>query len=309
MTSKSQQYAVGAMLAGTLIVAAPGANAEEGLTPYMPGVSVGSAAGALPPPGTYFANDNVYVVGGVRNNSGGNVPVNVWLDVDIPSVLWVPNVQILGATYAIALVQPYVFKGVDATGAGGRATISNGAFNTIVSPLNLSWNLNNGFFIGTGLGIYVPDGYIVHQPAGSGQVNGQPNIANDFWTFEPGVAISYLKDGWNLTAHAVLDLSTVDSATNYQSGDIFYLDLTAAKSVGKWTFGAGGNFTQQFTKDTVNGAVTGNGTGNEVQHVLLGPLVSYEFGPVSVSAKALFGVRAENDANVSFYHVSFAFPF
>ena len=296
------------LLAGALTIAARSATAEEGLSPYMPGVSVGSAAGALPPPGTYFANDNVFIDGGVRNNTGGNVPVNVWLDVDIPSVLWVPNVQILGATFAVAAVQPYVFKGVDATGAGGRATISNGAFNTIISPINLSWNLNNGFFVGGGLGIYVKDGYTVHQPSGTGQAVGQPGIANNFWTFEPGAAVSYLQGGWNLTLHGVLDFSTINSTTNYQSGDVFYLDYTAAKTFGKWTFGAGGNFTQQFTNDTVNSKAV-NGNGNKIQHVLLGPLVAYDFGPVTIAAKAMIGVSAENDANVSFYHLSFAFPF
>ncbi len=305
---------VGVAVAGALIVAAPSANALEGLTPYQPGVSVGSAAGALPPAGFYFADDQVIIDGGVRNNTGGNVPVNVWLYVNIPSVLWVPNLNILGATYAAAVVEPYVFKGVDATGVGGRATISNGMFNTIISPVNLSWNLQQiglpGFFFGTGLGIYIDDGYTVHQPNGKGgQVVGQPNIANDFWTFEPSVALSYLKDGWNLTLHAVVDANTENTTTLYQSGDVFYLDYTAAKSFGKWTVGVGGNFTQQFTKDTVNGVVTGAGTGTELQHVLLGPLVSYEFGPVNISAKALIGVSAENDANVSFYHIAFAFPF
>jgi len=298
------------LLAGALTIAARSATAFEGLTPYMPGVSVGSAAGALPPPGTYFADDNVFISGGARNNTGGNVPVNVWLDVQIPSVLWVPNVQFLGATYAMAIIQPYVFKGVDATGAGGRATISNGAFNTIISPINLSWNLNNGFFLGAGLGIYLPDGYYQHQtnPATGKVTVGQASIANDFWTFEPGVAVSYLQGGWNLTLHGVVDVNTIDGPTNYQSGDLFYIDATAAKTIGKWTVGAGGNFTQQFTNDTVGGAPV-NGNGSKVQHVLLGPLVGYNFGPAEIDAKWLIGVHAENDANVSFFHLSFSFPF
>jgi hypothetical protein len=299
------------LFAGVLAGAVNPASAMEGLSPYMPGVSVGSAAGALPPPGEYFANDNVFLDGGVKNNSGNDVPVNVWLDVDIPSVLYVPNFQVLGATFAMAAVQPYVFKGVDATGAGGRATLSNGLFNTIISPINLSWNLGNGFFVGGGLGIYIDDGYTVHQPGTTklgtaGTVVGQPNIANDFWTFEPGVAVSWLQNGWNLTLHAVVDINTTNSSTNYYSGDTFYLDYTVAKTIGKWTFGGGGNFTQQWENDTQNGHSVAN---SEIQHVLLGPLVGYEFGPVNISAKAMFGVSAQNDANVSFYHLSFAFPF
>jgi hypothetical protein len=295
------------VLAGALTLAAQSAIATEALTPYQPGVSVGSAAGALPPPGWYFADDNVFIIGGVKNNSGNSVGANVWLDTQIPSVLYVPNFQVLGATYAVALVQPYVFKGVDATDVGGRATISNGTFNTIIQPLGLSWNLKqfglDGFFASVALGIYINDGYYAH----SGATTLQPSIANNYWTFEPSVALSYLKDGWNLTLHAVVDASTENDTTHYQSGDIFYLDYTVAHSFGKWSFGVGGNWTQQFQDDTIKGVKVGSG--NEEEHVLLGPTIGYDFGPVSISGKALFGLQAENAANVSFYHVAFSFPF
>jgi hypothetical protein len=304
------------LVAGAVTIVDRPASAMEGLTPYLPGVSVGAAAGALPPPGTYFANDNVFVDGGVKNNSGNNVGANVWLDVEIPSVLYVPNFQVLGASYAAALVVPYVFKGVDATGTGApgaRATISNGLFNTIIQPIGLSWNLHNGFFVSTGLSIYLPDGYYSHASGtnaigqAGAQVTSQASIANNFWTFEPSAAISYLQNDWNLTLHAVVDVNSENNTTNYQSGDIFYLDYTATKTFGKWTVGGGGNWTQQFTDDTISG--TKFNDGNREENLLLGPYVGYDFGPVNIAAKAMFGVMAENAANVSFYHLSFAFPF
>jgi hypothetical protein len=292
------------LLVGVAAFASCPAAALEGLSPYMPGVSVGSAAGALPPPGAYFANDNVWLMGGVKDNSGNSTAVNVWLDVDIPSILYVPNFQVLGASYAVALVQPYIFKGVDATGVGGRATISNGLFNTIIQPVGLSWKLPYDLFGSLALGIYLPTGYYQH----SAGVTSQTSIANNFWTFEPNAALSWLHNGWNLTLHAVVDANTTNNTTNYSSGDVFYLDYTAAKTFGKWTFGAGGNYTKQFTNDTIGGAPV-DGTGSKIEHVLVGPLASYDFGPVNIAVKALFGVEAKNDANASFYHVSFAFPF
>ena len=106
----------------------------------------------------------------------------------------------------------------------------------------------------------------------------------------------------------MFDFNTNDNHTNYQSGDVFYLDYTVSKSFGKWTFGAGGNYTKQFTGDTINGAQV-NGNGNEAQHILLGPLMGYNFGPAEINAKALFGVEAENTANASFYHLGVSFPF
>jgi hypothetical protein len=70
----------------------------------------------------------------------------------------------------------------------------------------------------------------------------------------------------------------------------------------------GSNFTQQFTDDIQRG-VRVNGNGNRVQQVLLGPVVYYDFGPVRAKFSALFGVRAENDLNVSFFHLAFSTRF
>jgi hypothetical protein len=291
------------LLAGALTLSARSAEAVEGNTPYVPGISVGSAAGALPPPGVYFSDDNVFVTGGLKDNNGNSTGANVWADLNIPSVLWVPNIEVLGATYAVGLVQPYTFQGLDFTGLGGRATISNGLFNTILSPVNLSWNLHNGFLISTGLSIYLPDGYYQH----SGGTTLQTSIANNFWTFEPGAAVSYLQNGWNLTLHGVIDVNTENDTTNYQSGDLLYIDYTATKTIGKWTVGAGGNYTQQFTDDTINGALV-NGNGNRLEKILLGPTVSYNFGPVTLTGTYLAGLYAENTFNASYFHLAISFP-
>jgi hypothetical protein len=58
----------------------------------------------------------------------------------IPSALWVPNFKLLGATYADGLTQRHVQQSLDLSGLGAGKSISNGFFNTIVSPYNLSWN-------------------------------------------------------------------------------------------------------------------------------------------------------------------------
>jgi hypothetical protein len=67
---------------------------------------------------------------------------------------------------------------------------SNGFFNTIVSPYNLSWNFHP-FFIKTGLGIYLKDGYYQSNTLSSGvKVTSAGAIANNFWTFEPDLALT-----------------------------------------------------------------------------------------------------------------------
>lgn len=282
------------------------ASAVELVTPYLPGNSVGIPTGALPPPGFYASDVNVVIEGPIFNNSGNAIPANVNVYLNIPSVLWVPGLNILGATYAAAIVEPYVQQNLDLTGLGAGKETSQGMFNTIIVPIVLSWNMHP-FFISTGLGIYANDGYTVQQTVGGAHILGAGDIANDYWTFEPDVAVSWLQSGWNLTAKAVVDANTKDTWTNYQSGDVFYLDFTASYAWGKWTFGAGGNWTQQFTNDTVAG--TSVPTGHKVERVLLGPLIGYNFGPAELNAKYLKSVSSENIGASDFTYFGVSFPF
>ena len=46
------------------------APAAEGKTPYQSGISVGIPLGALPPPGFYASDENLLVIGGLRDNAG-----------------------------------------------------------------------------------------------------------------------------------------------------------------------------------------------------------------------------------------------
>ena len=291
--------------------------AEQGNTPYLPGVSVGIPIGALPPPGFYASDNNVIINGGLKDGSGNstkfplNSNVNAYLN--IPSLLWSPTWQPLGfmnATIAFDLVEPYVqqsFAGVV------TPPTASGFFNTIIGA-NVSWNYHP-FFFKVGLGVYLPDG------------DWQSGIANNYATFEPDFAVSWLSEGWNLTAHAIFDFQLEDTHAHYQSGDLFFLDLTAGKSFGKWSTGIGGNYTQQLQNDKLTSstacAALGQGgsscvvpaipglrtSGNQLQKILVGPYLGYNFGPAEINAKVLAGVHAENGFNATFYHVGFSFPF
>jgi hypothetical protein len=299
--------------------------ALEGNTPYLPGVSVGIPIGALPPPGFYASDDNVIISGALQNASGNNaqlapgVGLNANAYLNIPSILWVPTWQPLGfmnATIAFDAVEPYVQQSFNLNIPATAAAF----FNTIVGA-NISWNYHP-FFFKVGLGFYLPDG------------DWQDGIANNTWTFEPDFAITYLNNGWNFTAHAVIDFQTEDDKgkfagipAHYQSGDIFFLDLTAGKSIGKWTFGVGGNYTQQLNNDHISSTLACaafglpgtscdtpalaniQGKGNVQQRILVGPFLGYNFGPAEINAKVLYTVHAENGFQSSFYHVGFSFPF
>lgn len=297
-----------------MLVLAPigGAFAAEGITPLQPGATTGNAAGALPPTGLYYGTDIDYEFGTVDGGNGNKASIagqtlhahNVsW----VHSLLWVPGWQILGADYGAMVAQP--FKWASTHWSGGNTYKSSGLVNTIVTPEILSWNLGGGFHVSEGMTFVLNDGYTTSAyNAGAGRVaTTTKNIAMAYYTFEPNFAVSYLNNGWNLTLNNTVDFNTKNHATDYQSGDTYYLDATATKRIGNWTLGVIGNYTQQFTDDTVDGQVvaasTASSRGSRVMDVKAGPLVSYDFGRFQVTARYLQAVATRNDCDCSFFHV------
>ena len=119
----------------------------------------------------------------------------------------------------------------------------SGAFNTYIVPVELSWKFGtSGFAVKTGVGIYLPDGCTT----GAAKLGCE---ANPYTTYQPEVILSYLKDGWNLTAAFYEEFNTANRVTNYTTGDIFHVDMTATKTIGKWTFGPVAYYVAQVTDD------------------------------------------------------------
>jgi hypothetical protein len=274
--------------AGLAAFAFSPANAYEGGYPgwqTKPGAFIGSSAG-VPPPGIYMFNQ-VFTyqtnLTGPGTSAIGN-HVGVQAAVDVQGFLFVPGWTFLGATYDAVIVQPFVMfsvgSPVDAQAAG--------AHNTYIVPVELSWKLGtSGFVVKTGLGIGTPDGTITG-PTGLG------NNGNPWWVFQPELILSYLKDGWNLSAAMYTEFNTANSITNYTTGDIFHADFTVTKTIGKWTVGPVAYYVAQVTNDTCPiGVCTATygplGTAGNAQrfHIFaLGGLVEYNFGPASFSVWA-----------------------
>lgn len=252
--------------------------AVENWVPYTDGINIGNAAGALPPPGFYFQNTFFYAPISSNDSSGHRTGTNITGFVDVPVLLWVPNYQIFGAQYAAAFVQP--FDHIDSNDrVTNIGTGRTGAFESIISPVNLSWKLQNDFHVAVGLGIYIPDGtFDPHKTGGT-------LPSSNFWAYEPSVGISWLHDGWNASAKALIDFNGKDTLTNYQSGDVFTTDFSLTKTIGKWTFGAGGYWRYQYNNNSSGTAATqawiNSQHGNRAEEFGISPLIGYNFGPIA----------------------------
>jgi hypothetical protein len=294
-----------ACLGAALSAALPGPRAsafEGGHNPdTLAGVTIGGAPGASPPPGWYFANNLSYQSLTVHNDKGDKIPINVRAWIENPILVWAPDVQILGAQYSASLVQPLVSATTTNNAVPGLSVTNTqtGIFNTVVTPINLSWNLKNGLFVSTGLTVYVPNGTDNKRSA--------VNIGNNWWTISPDVAISYLKDDWNLSFKSTLDINAFskDSDFGVTSGNILVNDFTAAKTFGKWKFGVGGFYSQQLNNDR---GPSGSPVGKTLQRVGLGPVLGYNVGPVSFDLYYTRDIVTKNAGGGDAFWFAFSTP-
>jgi hypothetical protein len=293
-----------ALLAAAGIAAfafSPAYATEGGDIATKPGAFIGASAG-VPPPGIYMFNQvftyqaNLVGPGTAALNPPGTHKTGVQAAVDVQGFLFVPGWTFLGATYDAVVVQPFVMQSL-----GSPINLQGaGAFNTYIVPVELSWKFgNSGFNIKTGLGIYLDDGCRTG-------ANGLACEANPYYTFQPELILSYLKDGWNLSAAMYVEINTANTFTHYTTGDIFHADFTATKTIGKWTFGPVAYFVGQVTDDQcpVSCLATGESTllhSNRFSEWAVGGLLGYDFGPANVSVWATqeIAAKASNPAAVA----------
>ena len=257
-------------------VSRPAAAIEPGEIPQTKsGVFIGSSAD-VPGPGIYMFDKaftyQATVVGmGAPHNNGFPNQTHVGVAADIVGFLINPGWSIFGGTYTAVIAQPAIMQQI--TPPVNLA--DGGLHNTFFIPGQISWNLGNGFYAQVGLGIYAPDGTI----SGPKGIN---NVGAPYWTFQPQVALSYAKDGWNLTANMYTEFNTKNTVSGYTSGDIFHTDFTATKKFGRWSIGPVAYLTDQVSSDTSSAAYNFV-NGGRFSDFAVGGLVAYDFGPATLS--------------------------
>jgi hypothetical protein len=198
--------------------------------------------------------------------------------------------EILGGRYAAAIGIPYVRADVEVSGTVTRnprrpgyvlpvngpttrsKTISDtceGLGDIILAPANLVWKTGD-FTYDAHVFIYAPTGvYDEHDLA---------NIGMNYWTFEPGVDVSWLssKIGTEVTLCASYDISIENQETDYRTGDSLHLESTVAQHLPLFGgfIGAGVNafYFQQVTADSGAPDMIGDFKGMSMG---IGPVISY----------------------------------
>ncbi|WP_253710415.1 transporter [Bradyrhizobium sp. WD16] len=247
------------------------------------GIVIGASAEA-PPPGLYGFNQvftyQARIVGpGAPTVNGAQVSSKS--DSASAGLLWVPGWSFLGASYDVVGVVPFT-----STTVGSPIDFAPAGMQNAFLANELSWRLGEtGFFIKTGLGLYVPTG-TQQGPAGLS------NVGVPWWTFEPSLVLSYVKDGWNLTANLFEEINTANRLTNYRTGNVLHAEFTATKSFDKWTLGPVAYYVGQVTDDRSSAFYNGAINVNRYNVWAVGGLVGYDFGPASINVWGLKEISA-----------------
>lgn len=270
-----------AVLVGAIADAThPAMAAELGYAGFAlpPGILINGSAG-VPPPGIYmfdqFYTNQTAIVGPGAPNLNGSKTRGSAATV-ATGFLFVPGWQFLGATYDAVIVQPFGMASIDAPvnlHAAGMAA-------TYIAPVELSWKLgDSGFYVKAGLGFSLPTGTI-SGPAGLTS-GGIPWLVT-----QPELFVSYMKDGWTLSANLFMEINNRNPITDYRSGNILHADFQATKRIGNWTVGPVGYYIGQITDDSSSSFYGGAINVNRYNVWAAGALVGYDFGPVALNVWA-----------------------
>lgn len=284
---------VGMMAAvAALALTSTAAAREPGIAPqFPPGQTLGLANAVSPPPGLYLMNRLAWFDAQLRDDDGRALGQHATVRSEAIQLTWVPGWKLAGADYKafvnLPLVDMTVTRTSPASGRPGRYHTA-GMADPKIQPLDLSWSLGDGWFMGTGLGVYVP--------VGTYSANADINIGQHFWTVEPSLAVSYLKDGWNASAHVLYDVNGENHANHYRSGDQLFVNATLTHNVAGWDVGPVGYYQKQLTEDrNEGGRATFRGTtASPAQQVAVGLLASHPLGPAKVTAFVTRDIEARN---------------
>ena len=152
--------------------------------------------------------------------------------------------------------------------------------NTLVEG-SIAWNLGHGWNASIRAGAWLPSTQYLPKAFG-----------RDYTAFQGGGSISYLANGWNLTATALYGKGRNGPEYSVKQADWLNLDLTATKKFGKLEIGAIAYGSWDLSDYGYN-ATWAFAPGTRQSQFAVGGLVGYDFGSFTAQAKLATDVASE----------------
>jgi hypothetical protein len=247
--------------------------------------SEGFYAGAIPPQGLYgVIYTNYYTADRYNDGKGRSVIPDFHLTVDAVAarLFYQSNLELAGGRV-----------GFFAIGSGARiASRDASSSHSVVAMGDMTLGSTVGWQRGDWHTLAAFDLVV---PTGSYNIHRALNTGNNYASFRPIFAVSYLPaSGWELSAKVTYTFNFRNNDTDYRSGQLFHFDYSASYAVTPaLRVGVNGYYLRQTTDDRQHGA-TVNGDGNRTQVVAIGPAARYQFTHASLEVKVLKEFAARN---------------
>lgn len=264
---------IAASLAAALVMAS-GANAREPgvLPPMAPGATMGVPIAAPLPQGLFFSSRSAYTNLEYHDGNGDKTGVDIVIPDTALVLSYTPGVELFGGQYRTSVALPLI--NVEVSGLASGSATGYGSLD--LRPIDISWQTAPGIFVNAGVSFLAP---------GDWSASSATNVGQNFWSVAPSVGFSYLRDGWNASAHLIYTANTRNGANDYKSGDEVNLNLTAMKDIGNdLSVGPVAYWRKQVTADSNNGTAYGGITLEEAEAAGLGLSATKKIGNVYVNA-------------------------
>ena len=283
--------------------------AEGGYSNYIPG-SYGDFGMALAPTETWTLRNDLYYYGADVDKAlyGGRLEVGADLDflMNFTTLLYKPDVEVLGAQYAWGMFVPLVNAEIDARFAPGEverkaSESATGLGDIALIPVALYWRQDN---------FHWSFSHFIVTPTGDYDTDNAINTSLNYWSFDTNFALTYLNpaNGRDLSFNLGHIYNTENDDTDYQTGQELHLDVVLNQFLSEsFAVGLQGFYLKQITGDDGDGAQLGD---FKAEAAGVGPALmwNWEFGRQNVTfiAKWLHEFHAENRLEGDHFYLSFA---
>lgn len=206
---------------------------------HYPAGAEGIKGGSLPPPGFYFRDYNFFY--SADRFKDGPPRFDIFAYINAPRLIWMTDLEILGATYGMDVIVPFGYMDWKAM---GKKKTHFGLGDIQIEPLLLSWHLDQ---------LDLAAGYAVWAPTGNHSRNRPDLIAKGFWSHMLTFGGTYYPDPEKTWAVSLLnryEFSHEQRKTHIDPGQVYTLEWGLSKNVGKGIdLGLIGYYQQQVTED------------------------------------------------------------
>lgn len=234
MLMKTRLAVAGLALASTLA-----SQAQPIVAGHYPAGAEGIKGASLPPPGVYFRDYNFFYF---ADEFKDGPPFNITAYINAPRVIWMTDLEILGANYGMDVIVPFAYLNWSAP---GNTDTDFGLGDIQIEPLLLSWHFKQ---------FDLAAGYAIWLPSGDFKTTTPDLVSKGFWSHMLTLGGTWYPDKektWAISLLNRYEFCHEQQNTHIDPGQVYTLEWGFSKSLNPGVdVGLIGYYQQQTTKDS-----------------------------------------------------------